>query len=1060
MRIVTCLLVLCILASLGTMGFLVSPYSPTELKDIGNSVANSSVRPSTQSLQKLRQHGINNSVRSRKCATTSVQRGVNNNNLIQLVQPSTTTKKTLTQKCSGNLKFSLFNAHSVCNKTLAHSLYNKTLAIKDYLVDHDIDILAVTESWLSPGDEDKLTIGELVPTGYSFEHVARGSHGGGVGLLHKTGLKFKSETSAVYKSFEFMETTLVHEGEHLRLIVLYRPPPSPKNELSTRLFFEEFPSFLEQLATSSGNLILSGDFNFHLDTSDPNTIRFNQLLYEMNLVQHVAGPTHRLGHTLDLIITRSHEPIVTSWHTDDPELSDHFFVNCALHLGKPPPVQETIHFRKLKSIDPVKFKQDIIESGLLEHKTECVHELVDTYNTKLEGILDKHAPKKSKTVTVRVNAPYYNQKIKELKKKRRAAERRWRTTRTPNDRRHLRLRMRDVNNALSTERQDYYSGQIEENISNPKKLYKIVDKLMNRKPESKLPSSETPEDLCNAFADFFVEKINTIRKNLADVNRETEDQFFSDCNILDKLEPASEDEVRKLITSSPTKSCNLDPIPTDLLKTCLEVLLPVVTKIVNLSLSTSIMPTNLKEAIILPLLKKANLDAELFKNFRPVSNLAFISKIIEKVVLTRYNNHIVNEELHDPFQSAYRANHSTELALLRIQNDLLMAIDAKRCVVLVLLDLSAAFDTVNHNTLLNRMSNELGIRGDALSWFQSYLTNRTQQVRLGGASSKPHVLDCGVPQGSVLGPQEFSTYTLPVGRIAKKHGIQYHLYADDTQLYVSFDPTKPGDQQKAVQKIEACVRELQTWMSINYLKLNTDKTEVLIVGSTSNLKKVTITSVRIGDSDIEPAEYIRNIGAYFARTMSMDKHVDNICRSSYYYIRNIRKIKKCLSRKALLQLVHAFVTTRLDFMNALLINIPQKVMARLQRVQNAVARLVSGAARSDRITPILKQLHWLPVKMRITFKILLVTYKAQHGLAPTYISELLAPFAPAKTGLRSSSEKKLIEPRTRLATYGDRAFEAAAPRLWNKLPVSIRNSANVNVFKKLLKTHLFTQYFK
>jgi retron-type reverse transcriptase len=198
-------------------------------------------------------------------------------------------------------------------------------------------------------------------------------------------------------------------------------------------------------------------------------------------------------------------------------------------------------------------------------------------------------------------------------------------------------------------------------------------------------------------------------------------------------------------------------------------------------MSTSTVPPDLKEAIILPLLKKALLDSELFKNFRPVSNLPYLSKIIERVVAKRFVSHMQIHSLHEPLQSAYKQYHSIETALAKVQNDVLLAIDNQCCVLLVLLDLSAAFDTVDHQTLLSRMSTRLGIEGDALDWFTSYLSDRSQCVHVQGATSKKHTLQCGVPQGSVLGPQEYNSYTLPIGDIIRKYSLNFHIYADDTQ---------------------------------------------------------------------------------------------------------------------------------------------------------------------------------------------------------------------------------------------------------------------------------------
>ena len=222
-------------------------------------------------------------------------------------------------------------------------------------------------------------------------------------------------------------------------------------------------------------------------------------------------------------------------------------------------------------------------------------------------------------------------------------------------------------------------------------------------------------------------------------------------------------------------SCSLDPLPTKLVKEFSHSLVPHVTHVVNLSLSSGVFPQILKHALVKPLLKKSNLDSEIMKNYRPVSNIAFIGKVIEKVVAERLIRHMNQNNLNEQMQSAYRAFHSTETALTRIHNDILLELDKKKSVLLCLLDLSSAFDTIDHQTLYNILSERLGIKGTALQWFRSYLSQRTQSVTISGDSSASKTLRFGVPQGSVLGPLLYTIYTLTIGDILRHHDIPYHL---------------------------------------------------------------------------------------------------------------------------------------------------------------------------------------------------------------------------------------------------------------------------------------------
>jgi hypothetical protein len=233
---------------------------------------------------------------------------------------------------------------------------------------------------------------------------------------------------------------------------------------------------------------------------------------------------------------------------------------------------------------------------------------------------------------------------------------------------------------------------------------------------------------------------------------------------------------------------------------------------------TGVFPQSLKHAIVVPHLKKPSLDNTILKNFRPVSNLPFISKIIEKVIASQFKAHLADHDILDAFQSAYRSGHSTETALIRVQSDLLNAIDNQDTAILLLLDLSAAFDMINHRILLHRLHNTFGVTGQALEWFKSYLNNRSLAVQIENTRSESRTVAFEVPQGSVLGPILFTCYMTPLGQIFNRHGLQRHFYADDSQLYITFKHPTQTDQ--AVDSIEQCIVEIRAWMQNNFLKLN------------------------------------------------------------------------------------------------------------------------------------------------------------------------------------------------------------------------------------------------
>ena len=285
------------------------------------------------------------------------------------------------------------------------------------------------------------------------------------------------------------------------------------------------------------------------------------------------------------------------------------------------------------------------------------------------------------------------------------------------------------------------------------------------------------------------------------------------------------------------------------------------------------------------------------------------------------------------------------------------------------------------------------------------------------------------------------------------------MYADDTQIYLSFKPSCEMSITGAINTIELVVGIIKDWMRTHFLMLNDDKTEILMISSGKFASKLETTSVVIGNTPLSPGHSARNLGVIFDSCLSMDKHVNSVCRSAFHQLRNIRLIRQSLDYRTAETLIHSFVTSRLDYCNSLLTGMSKKNLRKLQLVQNTAARVLTGTRKYDHITPVLAKLHWLPVHFRIDFKVLLLTFKALNGQAPEYLGGLLFPYTPARS-LRSSDKLLLKVPKTRLKTFGDRAFMKAAPTLWNSLPLYIRSAPSVEVFKCLLKTHFYNLAFK
>ena len=380
-------------------------------------------------------------------------------------------------------------------------------------------------------------------------------------------------------------------------------------------------------------------------------------------------------------------------------------------------------------------------------------------------------------------------------------------------------------------------------------------------PDKRYPPSSDSTALANSFANFFTNKIDKIHHGLVErrarVGSSIPDMTVC-CVELRNFAEVTQEELKKFSKKPLSKSCELDPLPDADLKGCFTVLLPTITEIINLSLSTGTMPNALKVAILSPILKKSDADFEEFQNFCPISNLKVVLKLVEKAAAIQLTDHVMSHHVDEVFQSAYKNFHSTETALVKVQNDILCAMDNNESVILLLLDLSAAFVTVDHSILLSRLQDRFGVEGTVLAWFKSYQTSRKQFVQVNDCNSTQCSLEHGVPQGSVLGPLLYLLYTSPIADIIKLHKLRYHFYADDTQLYISFKTDCSYDLSLAKHRVKYCVNDLDCWMVNNGLKLNQEKTELVLITSQFR-SRPTLEFIQVGDEKIQPKSSARNI---------------------------------------------------------------------------------------------------------------------------------------------------------------------------------------------------------
>ena len=601
-------------------------------------------------------------------------------------------------------------------------------------------------------------------------------------------------------------------------------------------------------------------------------------------------------------------------------------------------------------------------------------------------------------------------------------------------------------------RADHLMSELSNSSVNPRLLWRNLNNILHSNTSHNYSPDECRQ-MSSQFGTFFKEKIDRIRASISSTLSQADPPpsgpRLHNGPVMSTFSPVTSDEVWRLISSLPNKSSPLDTVPTSVIKRFPFIFSPLIAKLANLSFNDCIFPTAHKIAQVLPLLKKPDLDPLNPANYRPISNLTTFSKIIERLVLHRIRPHLLSNKNYSCYQSAYRSGHSTETALLHTIDGITSA-GKNGCTMLVTLDLSAAFDTVDHGILLRRLDDEFAIRDSALSWLESYLSDRKQFIKLGESSTNLFSLDVGVPQGSVLGPILFTTYTSPIGDLISNFGYSYHLYADDTSIHV---PISFTNTMADLQKADECIQKIQQWHLLNQLQLNPSKFEAMLLGTRQSLHKLGLTSVSLADTSIQLTGHIKLLGVTLDSNLSLDKHVSTVARSCNYQLWSLRHIRHLLTVDVTAALCRCLILSRLDYCNSLLHQLSSASLQKLQRIQHKAARLVIGGDVEP--TDAMTSLHWLPVPERIKFKVALLAHKALMTGMPSYIASTLSPHSHVRS-LRSESSNFLNIPIPR-NKFEAKSFKFSAPRTWNGLPPQLRASDSFSLFKANLKTHLFPQ---
>ena len=419
------------------------------------------------------------------------------------------------------------------------------------------------------------------------------------------------------------------------------------------------------LSSLSSSFVICGDFILHVDIMSPTVSEFKSVIDSSCLSQYIDFPTHLHGHTLDLLMAPSRFSAISDVKGSG-FISDHKIISCVVDFPSlDTPIQIVVTFRQYHKLNIDKFRSDLLTIPFVSSPSDDIDSLHEQYMSGLSGLLDIHAPVKTKQL-IKLAPSWITDEYRTAKCMRRQYERTWRRDKSSENRSCLRRQINRCNHILNRNKGCFYRDLVSKNCGDSKRLWHALNRTLSRSNSTVLPSFDDERSLENRFGSFFIDKI----KKIQDPFKYTRSQVLhpdKELPTFSSFQVVTDTEVLRFIKESPSKACSLDPCPTHIVKQCIDILLPSLTKLVNLSLKNGIFPNPFKQAIVTPLVKKSTLSKEDLKSYRPVSALSFLSKLVERIVAAQIRSHMDSHDLGNTFQSAYKVGHSTETALLCIK---------------------------------------------------------------------------------------------------------------------------------------------------------------------------------------------------------------------------------------------------------------------------------------------------------------------------------------------------------------------------------------------------------
>ena len=918
------------------------------------------------------------------------------------------------------------------------SLVKNFEEVKLFLHNNEVDLLALNETRL----DDTIFDSEISIPMYHLIRKDRNRHGGGVAIYLKNSLNIQMVEHESLSHLEAICIKLCLKGTKPILFVNWYRPPNSKTHV-----WDHYENFLEFADSLNLNIIIMGDINYDLLKTQNNVLNDKYLslnsIYSLHQV-NTSEPTritHESATLLDHIITNNLNN-VQSYGVTHVGMSDHSLSYLVWKFSHQNDLPRTIQYRNFRNVVKEDFKNDLRNQPWKEIMSYSdLDEAVHKWHELLLEVVDKHLPTRKKRIR-KNTSPWMNSDIFKLMKKRDKAKKMACKNKDKDLMDNYRILRNKVTAEVKKMKKMYYINKLQNTEGNPAQAWKTLKTLLPNKGTSNSVHSSDEKNTANNFNNFFVNvgnELSTTIPNFKDCM--TPSEPFCDGKF--DLHLVFESDILSMLNNlKNTNSVGLDGISANILKLAAEEITPSLTYLINRTILEHKVPTQWKRAKVVPLFKNGN--KELPNNYRPISLLPVVSKILERVVHKQLSHYIQSYNLLASEQSGFRPKHSTVTSLIKVTDDWLNAMDNKLVTGAVFVDLRKAFDTVDHSLLLNKLA-RYGLTPGSIQWFKDYLDNRQIITQINGTLSEPKSIHCGVPQGSILGPLLFVLYINDLVSHVKK--CKVHLYADDTVLYFSSDSIQ--NVQKTLQDE---LNSLFKWMCMNKLSLNTEKTVCMLIGSRNVLSKQVPLQLLVNSKEIKQVHEVKYLGVTVDDKLSWNAHTENVCKKVSKIVSFLGRLRYFVNEKNMKLIYNAIVIPQLDYAD-IVWDAGKKMHAeRLQKLQNRAGRIIL------KINPYLHtsnhQIHdilgWDSLATRRKKHLCEMVYKSLNGTAPSYLQTF---FQYKSTDYSLRNESNLLTPKPNL-DYCKRMFAYRGALIYNSLSNNTKSAASLNSFKILIRQDL------